>query len=226
MPMIDLHYTVQGATLAADHGYALYAALSRLLPELHSPDCKIRIGPIRGTYIGQGLLQLDPRFSRLRLRLQADAIPLVLPLAGKALTLGDHRIRLGVPQVRALIPAPNLVARLVVIKASSPRADPADKTSRDRAATKRYLVPAQFLEAVRAELKRRDIGAQADLPVHDTGPRAGEPRRHVLRVHGKTIVGFSVLVQGLTAEESIRVQEEGIGGRGRMGCGFFGVIRG
>src|SRR5687767_2504244 len=120
MPMIDLHYTVQGTALHADHGYALYAALSRLVPELHAPTCNIRIGPIRGTYVGQGMLQLDSRFSRLRLRLPTDAIPLALPLAGKAVVLGDHRIRLGVPQIRALIPAPNLVARLVVIKASSP----------------------------------------------------------------------------------------------------------
>lgn len=225
MAMIDLHYTIQGTNLPADHGYALYAALSRLAPELHAPTCNLRIGPIRGTYIGRGLLQLDPRFSRLRLRLPADAIPLVLPLAGKALVLGEHKIRLGVPQVRALIPAPNLVARLVVIKASSPRVNPNDKASRDRAATKRYLDPAQFLEAVRADLKRRNIGAQADLPVHDTGPRTGEPRRHVLRVHGKTIVGFLVLVQGLTAEESVRVQEEGIGGRSKLGCGFFGPVK-
>jgi CRISPR-associated protein Cas6 len=61
--------------------------------------------------------------------------------------------------------------------------------------------------------------------LHETGPRAGQPRRHVIRIHGKAIVGFSVLVQGLTAEESIRLQEEGIGGRGKMGCGFFVAIK-
>jgi CRISPR-associated protein Cas6 len=42
-----------------------------------------------------------------------------------------------------------------------------------------------------------------------------------MRIHGKTIVGFTVLVQGLTAGESIQLQEEGLGGRGKMGCGFF-----
>jgi len=220
---VDLHFPVLGTLIPADHGYELYARLSRLVPELHGDKYTLRIGPIRGTYTGNGVLQLVPNISRLRLRLPADAIPMVLPLAGQPLTIGGHEIRLGVPQVRSLIPAPILIARMVVIKASSPRQDPAKKDSRDHAASKRYLDPGAFLEAVRHELGRREISARADLPNHETGPHAGQPRRHVMRIHGKTIVGFSVLVQELTAEESVRLQEDGLGGRGKMGCGFFVV---
>jgi CRISPR-associated protein Cas6 len=218
---IDLHFPVLGAAIPADHGYDLYGALCRLLPELHGDKGPLRIGPIRGTYTGNGALQLVANVSRLRLRLPAESIPLVLPLAGKPLVIGGHRVRLGVPQVRALVPAPNLIARLVVIKASSPRLDPAEKGSRDREASKRYLEPGAFLEAVRREPARREILGQADLPLRESGPRAGQARRHVLRIHGRTIVGFGVLVQGLTAEESVRLQEVGTGGRGKMGCGFF-----
>ena len=69
---VDLHFPVQGASLASDHGYDLYAALTRLLPRLHEETCKIRIGPIRGTYSGNGLLHLDARFSRLRLRVASE----------------------------------------------------------------------------------------------------------------------------------------------------------
>ena len=167
--------------------------------------------------------QDSPRSARrcLRIRVRPDDLPTLLPLAGKSLDLGGHAVRLGVPNVGALVPVPNLIARLVVIKASSPRLDPTDKQSRDLAATKRYLDPAAFLEAVRRELAHREIGAEADLPLHESGPRIGQPRRQVLRVHGKKIIGYSVLVQGLTAEESIRLQEDGLGGRGRMGGGFF-----
>jgi CRISPR-associated protein Cas6 len=132
-----------------------------------------------------------------------------------------HEIRLGVPQVRPVIPAPNLMARLVVIKASSPRTDPTNRCSRNQQATKRYLQPAPFLDGVREALARKNIQGRADLPVHERGPRAGQPRRHVLRIRDKTIVGFSVLIEGLTADESVRLQEEGIGGRSKMGCGFF-----
>lgn len=222
--MIDLCFPAFGERLAADHGYELYAALSRLLPRLHD-ELSVRIAPIRGDYAGQGTLQLKPPASHLRLRLSPDDIPQVLPLAGKSLVVGEHRIRLGVPQVRALVPAPNLIARLVVIKASSPRHTAGDRTSRDPAATKRYLEPAAFLDAVRRDLARRDIHGEADLPVHETGPRAGQPRRHVLRIHRRTIVGFSVIVQSLTAGESIRLMEEGLGGRGKMGGGFFVAMK-
>lgn len=46
-------------------------------------------------------------------------------------------------------------------------------------------------------------------------------RRRVMRIKDKTIVGFRVVVSGLTTEESIALQENGIGGRRRMGCGIF-----
>ena len=50
-------------------------------------------------------------------------------------------------------------------------------------------------------------------------------KRRTFNVHGKQIVGYSVLVSELTAEESILLQEKGIGGRRKMGCGQFAAIR-
>jgi CRISPR-associated endonuclease/helicase Cas3 len=79
------------------------------------------------------LLHLDARFSRLRLRLAPEEIPLVLQLAGKGLDVGGHRLRLGVPQVRSLVSTPTLVARLVTIKG--------------------FTEPGPFLEAVRHHSK-------------------------------------------------------------------------
>lgn len=219
--MVELHFPLRGEQIPADHGYKLFAGLSRLLPMLHANDCGVRIGPVRGAYLGRGILKLEPRRSRLQIRLSAEEIPTMLSLAGASVDLGDAAITLGIPQVYPLIPAPNLIARMVVIKASSPLSDPTDRRSRDRAATKRYLEPGAFLEAVRQVLKRRDILGIADLPIHESGDRAGQPRRHILQVRGKLIVGFTVLVQGLTADESIRLQEESLGGKSKMGCGFF-----
>lgn len=46
-------------------------------------------------------------------------------------------------------------------------------------------------------------------------------RRRTFEVHGKQVVGYSVMVSELTAEESITLQEAGLGGRRKMGCGFF-----
>jgi CRISPR-associated protein Cas6 len=48
----------------------------------------------------------------------------------------------------------------------------------------------------------------------------------VLRIKEKRVVGFPLRVTGLTAEESITLQEQGLGGRSKMGCGFFMPTRG
>jgi len=50
-------------------------------------------------------------------------------------------------------------------------------------------------------------------------------KRRTFAVHSRQVVGYSLLVSALTSEESILLQEEGIGGRRRMGCGFFEAKR-
>ncbi len=198
--MIDLSFPLLGPSLPTDHGYELYAAISRLLPALHD-GLNCRIAPVRGSYAGDGKLQLDARYSRLRVRLAPEAIARVLPLAGKALEVGGHRIRLGVPQVRALVPAPALAARLVTIKG--------------------FTEPADFLAAARRQLDEQGIAGQVGIPLAERGPHEGKPRRRVLQIKGRKVVGFSLQVAELSADESLRLQENGLGGRGKMGCGFF-----
>jgi CRISPR-associated protein Cas6 len=47
-----------------------------------------------------------------------------------------------------------------------------------------------------------------------------------MRIKDKKLVGYALRVTGLTAEESIRLEEEGLGGRRRMGCGVLVPFRG
>lgn len=205
MAFIDLLFALEGPTLPIDHGYDLYSALSRLVPVLHG-DVPWRVAPIRGSAAVNGVLKLDRRYSRLRVRLPAEDIPEILALAGKTLEIGAHRVRLGIPQVSALIPTPSLVARLVTIKVSK---------------FKRIPEPAEFLAAARRQLDTLAVAGEAGIPLVEAGPHTGKPRRRVLRVKEKTVVGFPLRVTGLTAEESITLQENGVGGRSKMGCGFF-----
>ena len=205
MTPIELQFPVLGPALPAQHGYDLYAALCRVLPRLHEPDCPWQVGPIFGTPAGGGVIHLDARRSRLTLRLPADDIPQALPLAGQALDVAGQRVRLGVPRVRALEPVPTLGAKLVALKVHGTN-DP---------------TPEAFLAAVRRQLDGRGVRGEAGIPLVRQGPHAGRPRRSVLRLKGTRIVGYAVLVQGLTAAESLALQERGVGGRHRMGCGFF-----
>jgi len=193
MLYIDLAFRLTGTTVPVDHGYALYAALSHIVPELHSAR-EIGVQPIRGVYGGAGALHLAA-FSRLILRLPDDQIRTYLKLAGKKLEVEGHSLRVGVPEVRMLRLAASLRARLVTIKG--------------------FMEEGSFLGAAKRQLQ--SLGVAGEVLV-------GE--RRTFRVKEKQVVGFEVAVTELTAEESLALQEHGLGGRRRMGCGMFMSWRG
>ncbi|ALA57929.1 type I-MYXAN CRISPR-associated protein Cas6/Cmx6 [Nitrospira moscoviensis] len=188
MPMIDLAFRLMGMRIPVDHGYAVYAAINRVVPELH--DAKdIGVHPVRGRFDGDGCLLLSPA-SRLIIRTPDDRIREFLKLAGKTLEVDGHRFRLGVPELRALRSAVALVARLVTIKG--------------------FMEAGEFIEAAQRQLEAMSVTAALQL---------GE--RRTLRIKDKQVVGFEVLASELDVEGSIKLQEAGIGGRRRMGCGVF-----
>jgi CRISPR-associated protein Cas6 len=193
MPIVDLTFTLQGSTIPVDHGYALYAVLSRLLPEIHGAN-EIGVQPIRGIYGGDGTLHLAD-FSRLILRLPDDQIKSYLKLAGKTLDMEGHLLHIGIPSARSLHPTANLRARLVTIKG--------------------FMEETSFVEAAKRQLQSQRVAGCLLI---------GE--RRTLRVKEKQVIGFEVGVTDLTAEESLSLQEKGLGGRRRMGCGVFVPWRG
>ena len=188
MQNIDLAFRLIGSTVPVDHGYALYAALSRVVPDLHN-TAPVGVQPIRGVYSGNGDLRLSDS-SRLVLRLPDGDIQLYLKLAGKVLDVAGHRLSIGVPEVRTLSPVARLRARLVTIKG--------------------FLEAAHFLAAVRRQLDNLKVAC---------APMVGQ--RRTFRVRDKQVVGFEVMAVGLAPEDSIRLQENGLGGRRKMGCGVF-----
>ena len=216
--MFDLVFPVQGEALPADHAYPLFAVLSHLVPAFHDPAANTRFAPIAGPRFDRGLLRVTPR-ATLRVRLPQERIGEVIGLAGKKLDVAGHAVRLGVPFVTVLEPAATLFARVVSIKVSvGPRGG--------RKVKGRPPELEAFVASARRMLSERGIGGELGVPVKADGPRAGEAVRRVVRIHGRAIVGYGVTVTGLTAADSVRLQEEGLGGRLRIGCGFFLPVRG
>ena len=203
MPQIELAFRLTGTLpLPADHGYTLYGAISRLLPEAHGED-GIAIHPIRGRIVGHRQMMLT-EFSRLTLRVLDDRIADFLALAGKSLRIGETNLRVGVPEVRPLIPAPALRSRLVTIKIAGADKDPS------------LLTAANFQTAARKQLSALDVSEQAELTLS---------KRRTFRIKRKEVVGYETIIEGLTAEESIWLQEAGLGGRRHMGCGVFEAMQ-
>jgi len=197
---VEMAFPVGGTEMAADHQYALYGALSHAVSAWKAETAKLRFAPIGAEPAGKGKIRLT-RGSSLRIRLPAEQITLVLPLAGSHLRIGEATVRLGVPTVRPLLPTPQLIARIVTFKHSQE--------------------PDRFLTVARQRLEELGVRGEPVIPLIERGERAGEPRRRIVRIKGKRVVGYTLLVEGLTAEESIRLQENGLGGRTRLGCGFF-----
>ena len=189
---------VFGRTLPANHGYALYAAISAVL-DSHLPD-GVAIGSIPGIRSGEAQILVAPG-AHLHVRVPAEAIPAILPLAGQELDVGDHRLVLGIPKVRGLEPCTAAKAYMVTIKG--------------------FLEPEPLLEAARRQASALGINARLVVPNHPTGARAGQPMRRVLRVRNHTVVGFAVEALDLSHDDSLKILAFGLGGRRHMGCGVF-----
>ena len=214
MNIVDIIFPVSGEPVPVDHGYPLYAALSRRLSWLHDEDnsgghegAAVGVLGLTGRSVGDSRLALDAR-SKLRLRLPAERLSEAVGLTAATLKVSGAQVRLGPPSVRPLVPATSLWSPLVLIKV-------AGRQGGDR------VEPESFVAAADRQLAALGIDAELSLPVRTAGERAGEPRRKVLRVKGATHAGYPVLVTGLSSDGSLKLQAHGLGGRRRMGCGLF-----
>lgn len=189
---VDLCFKISGKNLPVDHGFALYGSISRILPSIHEAE-EVGLKLVRGRYVGNGLLDISPH-SELVLRIPAESIRDILPLAGKSLDVQRHRLTVGIPSTRALVPAATLFSPLV--------------TTRNGQEQSRF----------EAEI----FGQMGLLGLNG---RLSIGKRRTFGIHGKQVVGYSVLVSELNAEESIVLQEQGLGGRRKMGCGVFEAWR-
>ncbi len=53
----------------------------------------------------------------------------------------------------------------------------------------------------------------------------GDLARRSLQIKGKKVVGYSVVVENLSAEDSLKLQWHGLGGRQHFGCGWFYPVK-
>ena len=78
MTYVELQFPFTGKTLPSDHGYSLYGAISRVIPEAHSADW-LAVETIPGMARGNGVTQLDQE-ARLKIRIPQEHVPLMLKL--------------------------------------------------------------------------------------------------------------------------------------------------
>ena len=224
MKKVDVAFLVTGTRVPADHGYALYGAICRILPFLHAHREDVDSSSADEIWKEVGIQTINgesckPRqiainsYSRLRIRIDRDCVESILPLINKTLDLNGGVIRIGTPEIFPLRPASLLRSRLVIIKG--------------------FVGAHAFIEAANRQLRDLGINATAAIPYRRgmvglaESPEQKSPLlRRTLQIGKHEIVGYALEVEGLTADESIRLQENGLGGRRRFGCGIFVPARG
>jgi len=236
-PFIDLRFPLHGSAIDADHAYYLYGAVSTLCPAIHREQeartssgkqahepALVGIHPVSGQFIGGRRLKLL-RSSALTVRLPSDQVGQFLALAGKTLRIGTDSITTGVPQIELLQPAPSLRCRILCIKGAVTPELMLEKALRDIIALGIASPDLKVGMPFPQNPSPRDSGKGRKMVLEANGgnpeSHTAQPVRRTLRINGKEIIGFPLQVSGLSASESILLQERGIGGRRHFGCGLF-----
>jgi CRISPR-associated protein Cas6 len=189
--MLDVFFPLEGSTLPRDHRQALADALQPALPWLRDSTAA-GIHPVNLVH-GVGEPALLSHRARLGLRVPRERLDELEPLAGQVIEVSGHRLRIGAPRRRELLPHNTLYAHFVAAAADDEVA---------------------FMQSVERELDA--LGAAC---------RRICGWRQVIRTDDQSLSGFSLMLHGLGADDSLRVLEAGVGAHRRLGCGLFNPHR-
>ena len=196
--VVDAVFAISCRCLPVDHAHALRQALLAALPWL-AEEQEAGIHPIHGAESGNGWMRPDrpedllylSRRTKLTLRLPKHRIEDVARLSGVTLDIAGHALVVAASTVRALSPITTIFARYVALDAG------ADEEA--------------FLAAAMAQLhglgikpKKMLCGIEKSIATPDGNVRTR-----------------SLMVADLSMEESIRLQQHGLGPLRQLGCGLF-----
>lgn len=189
-----------GDELSSLHSYSVYSALKTLEPWLET-NPTLLINSIAGIKLYNKQIETHCN-SKLQMRVPISFASRLYALAGKRLSIGQGSICLQAPTITPLHPKQNLYSRIVTINLRNFKGA--------------ELPPQPFLAAAQRQLK--DLGVRGELSLV---LKRGEPVRRVIKIKEQFIPGFAVEVKGLSEADSLELQQLGLGGRPKMGCGWF-----
>ena len=195
--VFDLLFKLRGKRLEIDHAFALAEALqSRLAPE----TCT-RIG-VHGVHMagsGNGWNRPEQadtamplsRRARLVIRLHRDDHDEVVGICNQTLQLGMQQLQIGESSMRKLSSLSSLHARAV-------------RCDREQSEPEFLAQSAAALQQLNIDVERMICGRSGDIRTAD-GP----------------LFTRALMIADLSPDESIRLQQQGLGEGRLLGCGLF-----
>lgn len=196
--VVDVAFSMTCRALPVDHAWALSEAVTQVLPWLVE-DPRAGVHTIHVADSGNGWMRpqapddlLYPsRRTKLVLRVPRERIEDSRALSDRTLDVAGHELRVGSGAVRPLSEITTIFARYVVAEGD-------DSES-------------AFLTAMHAELRRLGIEPKKML--------CGIER--ALHTPQRRIRTRSLMLADLSVEESVRLQQGGLGPLRHRGCGLF-----
>ena len=197
--VVDVAFRIACPTLPLDHAHALSSALLKVLPWLEDEDTA-GIHLIHGAASGNGWFRPEDtenellhlsRRTRMRLRVPRDRLQDAQALTGQSLDVEGHSLEIGKSDVSLLSSLPTLFSRYVLTRAE--------------------LDEMQFLETVAEQLQALDIPGRKMLG----------GITHSMKFPEGQVFTRSLMVADLEPEQSVRLQQVGLGEGRTIGCGLF-----
>ncbi len=196
--IVDVVFSIQCRTLPVDHSYLLSQAISAALPWFVDEE-HAGLHTIHVAESGNGWMRPDrpddllylSRRTKLMLRLPKQRIEDAGKLAGQTLDVGGNLMQVEKASVKPLSTLTTLFSRYIV-----------SSNGMDEAA---------FLQAAVTELKNMGIRSKKML--------CGIER--VIVTPDRAIHTRSLMLADLSVEESVKLQQQGLGTDRKLGCGLF-----
>lgn len=197
-PFIEAVVPIKGDLVKVNHGYPLYSAIKQKIPFLQQCDFS-RVKQIEGDSYSRSYLKLNAK-STIKLRAPISLAGKIYDLAGKNIDVCESNLFLGIPSLSALTPARELSSDLVIIKLKD----------------EEFLVADRFLVVAERQLRESGISGRVSINIAN-----GSLDKRRLSVKNSKNFGYSCRVSNLSEEDSIKLKILGLGGKRRMGAGWF-----
>ena len=197
--VVDLAYKIGCPTIPLDHAHSLSSALLEALPWIAEEEYA-GIHLIHGAASGNGWFRPEdpenellhlPKRTRMRLRLPKNRLQEAQALSGQTLDIQGHPLEIGQSDVFLLSSLPTLFSRYVI--------------------TSEELDETGFLEEVAEQLMALDIPCRKMLG----------GITHTMNFSAGPVFTRSLMVADLGPEQSVRLQQVGLGEGRTRGCGLF-----